>query len=404
MELLIGAGGWAYFNVAEFKSLEAYAEAFNFVEVNSTFYEIPSMNLVKSWRSRVPRDFEFAVRCYKDVTHTYHMEPTEEAIKTFNTMAEICRVLKAKFLVLETPAKIQFDENKVDAARSLLENVDFQGIKLVWEVRRNIGDKLPHSLVKLMSDKGIVHCVDLSKENPAVESNVLYTRLFGKGQHNVYQFTDEELGEIDQKIAKSNSSTTAISFHKSRGTLLLQGIKLVWEVRRNIGDKLPHSLVKLMSDKGIVHCVDLSKENPAVESNVLYTRLFGKGQHNVYQFTDEELGEIDQKIAKSNSSTTAISFHNVKMFTDAARFKIFKETGRFATATKATGQQSLREVLVEDASFPMTKQELINKQGWKMIDLTENKRVHASTLLEKLPNKTFRNIEEVLVSLQHSNL
>lgn len=308
MELLIGTGGWAYFNVAELKSLEAYTKIFNFVEVNSTFYEIPSLDLVKSWRSRVTRDFEFAVRCHRDVTHTYQMEPTEEAIKTFNIMTELCKILKARFLVLETPAKIQFDDEKVNAAKSLLENVNFQGIKLVWEVRRNEGEKLPQSLVKLMNDMEIVHCVDLSKENTAVESNILYTRIFGKGQHNIYQFTDEELGEIDKKIAKNNSSTTAMSFH------------------------------------------------------------------------------------------------NVKMFTDAARFKFFKETGQFTTATNATGQQSLREVLAEDASFPTTKSELIKKQGWKVIDLTENRRVHASTLLEKLPNKTFRNIEEVLVNLPDDKL
>jgi hypothetical protein len=154
-----------------------------------------------------------------------------------------------------------------------------------------------------------------------------------------------------------------------------------------------------MSDQGIVRCVDLSKENPAIESDVLYTRVFGKGQHNIYQFTDEELGEIDQKIVKSNSSRTAVSFHNVKMYKDAARFKIFKETGQFTTVTGATGQQSLRKILLEDARFPATKQELVSKQGWKVIDLTENQRIHASALLEKLPDHKFGNIKEVLANL-----
>ncbi len=40
-EVLIGAGGWAYFQVPGLRPLDAYAQAFNFVEVNATFYTYP---------------------------------------------------------------------------------------------------------------------------------------------------------------------------------------------------------------------------------------------------------------------------------------------------------------------------------------------------------------------------
>ena len=58
MEYLIGTGGWAYFQIPGFKSLEAYSRIYNFVEVNSTFYEIPSTNLIEKWRNIVPEDFQ----------------------------------------------------------------------------------------------------------------------------------------------------------------------------------------------------------------------------------------------------------------------------------------------------------------------------------------------------------
>ncbi len=303
-EILIGTGGWAYFQVPGLKSLEAYSRAFNFVEVNSTFYKIPATERVESWRKRVPSDFEFAVRCHKDVTHKYEMEPTKESVKAFNASTEVCDILKAKFLVLETPARIRFGAEKIGAAKDFLNSVNRSGVP-----------------------------------------------------------------------------------------------SLVWEVRRNKGEEVPQNLIKMMSDQGIVHSVDLSRESPAFESDVMYSRVFGKGQHNVYQFTDEELGEIDRKIARSKSPTVAVSFHNVKMYKDAARFRVYGETGQFTTATGATGQQSLRKVLQEDAEFPATKEELVNRQGWKVVDLTQKRRVHASALLEKLPNQTFRNIDEVLVNL-----
>jgi uncharacterized protein YecE (DUF72 family) len=44
---LVGTGGWAYFQVPGKPSLKAYSEVFNFVEVNSTFYEYPSQRTVE---------------------------------------------------------------------------------------------------------------------------------------------------------------------------------------------------------------------------------------------------------------------------------------------------------------------------------------------------------------------
>ncbi len=67
----IGAGGWAYFRVPGMDALAAYAKAFDFVEVSATFYTNPSIEIVRSWRRRVPEDFTFSVRCHKDLTHKY---------------------------------------------------------------------------------------------------------------------------------------------------------------------------------------------------------------------------------------------------------------------------------------------------------------------------------------------
>jgi uncharacterized protein YecE (DUF72 family) len=305
-ELLIGAGGWAYFNVPGLKPLDAYAHAFNFVEVNSTFYEIPSFQLVRSWRRGVSPDFEFSVRCHRDVTHKYRLEPVREAFDTFETVKDICRILGSRFLVLETPSTLTFSEEKIEHIGDFFESVDLKGVRPVWEVRQE-------------------------KDEP-----------------------------------------------------------------------LPSGLVNLMKDYGVIHCVDLSREEPAVESDTVYTRVFGKGVHNIYQFTDEELLEIDRKINRRNPGTAIVSFHNVKMYKDAARYKVYTQTKKFPPVTRAEGQLSLKEVLLEDAKFPATKQQLINDQGWKVVDLTRDKRVHVYTLLEKLPDKRFGSVDEVLNSLKIS--
>jgi uncharacterized protein YecE (DUF72 family) len=52
-----------------FDELRFYAEHFNAVEVNSTFYGQPRADVCRGWASRTPRDFEFAVKRCQKFTH-----------------------------------------------------------------------------------------------------------------------------------------------------------------------------------------------------------------------------------------------------------------------------------------------------------------------------------------------
>ena len=52
-----------------FDELAFYAEHFNTVEVNSTFYGQPRAEVCRGWASRTPGDFEFAVKLYQKFTH-----------------------------------------------------------------------------------------------------------------------------------------------------------------------------------------------------------------------------------------------------------------------------------------------------------------------------------------------
>ena len=301
---LIGTGGWSYFQIPDMKPLEAYSRIFDFVEVNSTFYERVNPNRVKTWRRRVPPHFEFSVKCHRNVTHKFRLEPKEETYNTFNEMIKICENLNSNFLVLQTPSSFEFTPKKIESIRNFFSSINFSRTRIVWEIRQ-----------------------------------------------------EEE-------------------------------------------KTLPKNLITLMRDNNFIHCVDLSKENPEYDSDILYTRLFGKGEHNIYQFTDEELTTLDKKVTTKDYDTVAFSFHSVKMYKDAARFKVYKQKETFPAVTKSTGTKSLIEVLQEDANFPSSKQELLKHQGWKIIDLTPEKRVHASEMLKKLPDKTYRKISEVEEALK----
>jgi len=299
-KIWIGAGGWAYFQVPRMDSLTAYAKAFDFVEVNSTFYTDPSIEMVHSWRRRVPEDFRFAVRCHKDLTHKYILSPCKESYEILARSIRICNELRGEILHIQTPPSFNPDE-KLKDIRDLFSSIDLGSVKLAWEIRGRVG----------------------------------------------------------------------------QGT------------------------IELMHDLGIIHCTDISKEMPSTDSDILYTRLFGHGEHNLYQFDDAELLDIDKTIRDKNLEESYLTFHGARMYKDAARLKVYEKSGTFPNVTKNTGLASLKSVLEEDSKFPATRGELIERQGWKVFDLSNTEHIHASVLLEKLPDRKYGNGEEVIKALKN---
>jgi uncharacterized protein YecE (DUF72 family) len=84
-DLRIGTSGWSYPSGAGtwngvfyppsrgrkkgFDELAFYAEHFNTVEVNSTFYGQPKADVSRGWAERTPAGFEFSIKLYQKFTH-----------------------------------------------------------------------------------------------------------------------------------------------------------------------------------------------------------------------------------------------------------------------------------------------------------------------------------------------
>jgi uncharacterized protein YecE (DUF72 family) len=107
-----------------------------------------------------------------------------------------CDILESPFLVLETPASYVINHEEAKQARDLFSSFNFRGVNLVWEMRSPI----TKDALDLMRDFNMIECVDLSINAPSVESDIVYSRLFGRGKHNIWQFTDDELLTIDHEV------------------------------------------------------------------------------------------------------------------------------------------------------------------------------------------------------------
>ena len=65
------------------KWLEYYCQFFNSVELNVSFYRLPSKKTFQNWYKRTPKDFYFVVKGSRFITHVKKLKDCKEPLKMF---------------------------------------------------------------------------------------------------------------------------------------------------------------------------------------------------------------------------------------------------------------------------------------------------------------------------------
>jgi uncharacterized protein YecE (DUF72 family) len=90
-DVRIGCSGWVYASwrhgiyegVPQARWLERYAEIFDTVEVNATFYRLIKRSTVEGWVERTPPGFLFAVKASRYLTHILRLREIEPGLTRF---------------------------------------------------------------------------------------------------------------------------------------------------------------------------------------------------------------------------------------------------------------------------------------------------------------------------------
>jgi len=68
--------------------LSYYAQHFDTVEIDSTFYATPNVSVVRSWNAKTPEGFLFAAKVPQEITHKRVLKDCNEEFKVFLTTME----------------------------------------------------------------------------------------------------------------------------------------------------------------------------------------------------------------------------------------------------------------------------------------------------------------------------
>ncbi len=190
----IGCSGWEYpewvgpFYPRGTRSdhLRTYAASFPIVEINTSFYQIPSPRVVGTWARRTPRGFGFTAKLPQEITHVRRLEHIEEPLARFlEAMAPLRMAEKLRALLVQLPPSLPFDAPKVrDFYERLPEDVpvavEFRepGWRdpASWDLLREFG------FASTIVDEPLLP-VDLTRTAPWV-----YVRWHGHGQPVWYDY------------------------------------------------------------------------------------------------------------------------------------------------------------------------------------------------------------------------
>jgi len=214
-EYYIGTSGWVYRHwrevfyppkLAQSKWLEFYTRHFPTVELNSSFYRLPTEKAFSNWRQTSPEGFIYAVKVSRFITHIKRLKDVEEPIQTFLSRA---RLLKEKLgpLLYQLPPNMHRNDERLESFLSLLP----KGLRHIVEFRHE--SWLDEGVFEILRKHNIGFCVF---DMPGLSCPLLATADFAyirfHGSSGLYYscYSDEELEDWARRISELAKSLDAV--------------------------------------------------------------------------------------------------------------------------------------------------------------------------------------------------
>ncbi len=251
-----------------------YYEIFRTVEIQQSFYNLPSTSTAKRWREEAPREFVFNMKAWQVITHppsspTWRrlrteppgrrdnyglLKPTEENFSAWRRTLDIAKILEARLVVLQTPPSFGYNREHASWASNFFSqavaDANQAGVLVGWEPRGSWREFLD-IVREIVCRSKVIHVVDPLRLDPIVceKQLVLYFRLHGLGGREVnyrYRYTEDDLTNLANKIIRylevyQDIREVYVMFNNIY--MLDDGLKFRQIARKYIGNK--YSWVKI---------------------------------------------------------------------------------------------------------------------------------------------------------------
>ncbi|WAJ42688.1 DUF72 domain-containing protein [Mycobacterium sp. Aquia_216] len=203
MTVRIGTSGWSYDHwvdvlyppgTAPARRLARYAEVFDTVELNASFYRWPKDSTFAGWRDRLPTGFTMSIKAHRGLTHYRRLGSPEPWIERFERCWQLLGDRSGVLLVQVHP-ELQRDAHSQARLDSFLERLP-PHIRVAVELRHPSWNdpavyrslELHRAAYVVMSGAGLV-CM------PRATTDLVYIRMHGPDSDPIYAgcYSNDEL-------------------------------------------------------------------------------------------------------------------------------------------------------------------------------------------------------------------
>jgi uncharacterized protein YecE (DUF72 family) len=194
--LLIGTSGYVY---GEWRGrfyprtlparawLPFYTEHFPTVELNNPFYRLPTAATFREWGRAVPRDFVFAVKASRFLTHVKRLKDPAAPLRLFLARARALGPTLGPVL-FQLPPQFHANPERLDRFLAAVARQRIvRPLRIVLEVRH--ASWLDESIYERLRAANVSFCFHDSKKQPVtgpVTADFVYVRRHGYGRRGNY--------------------------------------------------------------------------------------------------------------------------------------------------------------------------------------------------------------------------
>ncbi len=220
VKISLGTAGWDYKDwvgpfypkkLEKSHQLEFFSNYFNIVEINSTFYNMPSENMVINWYNRVSEHFRFVVKLWQKITHDLNnFEINQRILEFFSRI----RPLQGKIsgFLLQFPPWFNFSEKHLEQLNNLFKTLPSEN-KYIVELRDNSWFK--HEILSnFINGKNVIFGTTyMPNITPyyMLNQNFYYIRLIGDRELTIFNRIQRNQTEALNDLYKNIQNLVKIS-------------------------------------------------------------------------------------------------------------------------------------------------------------------------------------------------
>ena len=208
MAILIGTSGFSYrhwlqkfypLDIEQSGRLSYYAKFFNTVELNVSFYRLPSENAFKKWYDNTPSDFKFALKGSRYITHTKKLFSSENSLKLF---FERAKILGEKLSAVLWQFPQNFESNP-ERLKDFLKILQKYKCRHAFEFRHEswVSDEI-YDILRKYNAALVITDSPIFPKVEARTADFSYIRFHGGKELYLSEYSQKELDVWAEKISK----------------------------------------------------------------------------------------------------------------------------------------------------------------------------------------------------------